>query len=77
MNILFKNLFFFLIAQGIILPQLVTQNWSTEKNIFGNTSKTHLYSNESNSIGIRTGIGTDIDLGFVYGGGINYLFNIN
>jgi len=77
MKILFKILFFFFVAQGIILPQLVTQNWSAEKNVMGKISPTYPYSNASGSIGIRAGIGTDINLGLAYGGGINYLFNLN
>ena len=77
MKILFKILFFFFVVQGIILPQWLTQNCSTEKNDMGKTSATYPSLNESGSIGIRAGIGTDINLGLAYGGALNYLMNLN
>ena len=77
MKTLFKILFFFLISQGIILPQLVTQNHSKGKYNLGKTSVAYPNSSELSSIGIRAGLGTDINLGLAYGGGINYLFNLN
>jgi hypothetical protein len=77
MKTLIRILFFLLLIQGTIIPQSVMQNLSTEKNAMLAISEPYPYSNESGSIGIRAGIGTDINLGLVYGGGINYLINLN
>jgi len=77
MKTVLKILFSLLSIQGIIIPQGITQNLSSEKNALWEISESYPYSNESGSIGIRAGIGTDINLGLAYGGGINYLLNLN
>ena len=40
-------------------------------------NKSELLIKTNSSIGIRAGIGTDINLGLAYGGGINYLLDLN
>jgi hypothetical protein len=77
MKTLIRILFFLLLIKGTIIPQSVMQNLFSEKNVLWEVSEPNPYSNESGSIGIRGGIGTDINLGLVYGGGINYLLNLN
>jgi len=77
MKTVIKILLFFLLVQGTIIPQWVKQNLSSEKNALWEIPESYHYSNESGSIGIRAGIGTDINLGLAYGGGINYLLNLN
>lgn len=77
MNILFKILVFFFMAQLITFPQFATKSGSIEKKDMWKVSQSDPYSNKSGSIGIRGGIGTDINLGLAYGGGINYLMNLN
>lgn len=77
MKTIFKILFFLYTMQGIIIPQWVTQNLTSQENNLWKTSVAYPNSNESGSIGIRAGLGTDIDLGLAYGGGINYLINLN
>ena len=77
MKTIFKILFFLYTMQGIIIPQWVTQNLTSQENNLWKTSVAYPNSNESGSIGIRAGLGTDIDLGLAYGGGINYSINLN
>ena len=76
MKTIFKILFFLYTMQGIIIPQWVTQNLTSQENNLWKTSVAYPNSNESGSIGIRAGLGTDIDLGLAYGGGINYSINL-
>ena len=70
------SVFLFLISQ-IILPQGAKQNWYTLIKGLQETLVTNPSSTKSGSIGIRAGIGTDINLGLAYGGGINYLIDLN
>ncbi len=53
------------VAQLKLQQNLLTQN------------KMELPVKTNSSIGIRAGLGTDINLGLAYGGGINYLLDLN
>jgi len=69
--------FFLLFLSPILIAQQVNQNLSAEKKGLWETAATYHYSSGSGSIGIRAGVGTDINLGLAYGGGINYLLYLN
>ncbi len=70
-------LFMILLMSETVIPQWSVHNQSTDiKDLLGTVSNNPA-SNKSSSIGIRAGIGTDINLGLAYGGGLNYLFNLN
>lgn len=77
MKILLQILFMILLVSQPITPQWAIQNPSFGiKDLFP-TIGTNPSSSKTGSIGIRAGVGTDINLGLAYGGGINYLINLN
>lgn len=70
-NIILLSIFsFMLISFYSAIAQMKTQQHFTY-------SKTQALIKTNSSIGIRAGIGTDINLGLAYGGGINYLLDLN
>lgn len=71
-------LFILLLVSQTAFPQLEKQNLSAVNKTLSTTSTvTNPSLRGPGSIGIRAGIGTDINLGIAYGGGINYLFDLN
>ena len=72
-----QNLVFIFNSPGNSITSIGDAELVNGRKCSGNSSTIHLYSKRSSSIGIRAGIGTDINLGFAYGGGINYLLNLN
>lgn len=77
MKIFLQIFFWIIVISYTTLPQRLMENRSTIKTGILSTNEPVSYSNQQGSFGIRAGIGTDINLGIAYGGGINYLINLN
>lgn len=77
MKILLQILFMILLVSQPIISQWAIQHPSLGIKDLYPTIVTNPSSSKSGSFGIRAGVGTDINLGLAYGGGINYLINPN
>ena len=78
MKISRQTLFVLLLISFAAFPQWQIKSLSADKNIqWNNTAVNNPSLSGSGSIGIRAGVGTDINLGIAYGGGINYLLDLN
>jgi hypothetical protein len=66
----------------ILLSQTAVSQWQNQglsaenDNLWGKSTAINPSLGGPGSIGIRAGIGTDINLGLAYGGGINYLLDL-
>ena len=77
MKTLLQILFMILLGSQTVSPQWVIQDQSDGIKDLLPTFSTNPSLSKSGSIGVRAGVGTDINLGLAYGGGINYLINLN
>jgi|WetSurMetagenome_2_1015567.scaffolds.fasta_scaffold14044_4 hypothetical protein len=77
MKTLLKILFMILLVSQTVSPQQAMLYQSYGISDLLPTFENNPFSIKSGSIGIRAGVGTDINLGLAYGGGINYLINLN
>jgi hypothetical protein len=77
MKTLLKILFMIFLVSQTVSPQWAIQDQSDGIKDLLSTVSSIPSSSKPGSIGVRAGVGTDINLGLAYGGGINYLINLN